>query len=404
MAMLATASVSHAHHISGTIYCDTDYDGQIDNPGDTKINNITFKAVSQDVNPGETFTDASDSNGFYSIGLPGRTDRYLVMPVSLPGGWTIVFPVGGSHLVQIVTGNSSTDHKDNVDFLAQGCAPPPTTTSTSSSTTSSSTSTKPTSSTTSSSTAAPTTTTIPGQCDCELAFFVGRDARYNNDAEIKANVVVNSPEGRLRLGKNVFMPDGTSIKGNAVEVGNSSNIYKVFAKSLKTGFEVNIRAGAGGAFTLPVATPFCVIPSFTCGGDQIDVLPGEQETLVPGTYGVVKVMNGGTLRLTAGTYTVCDVKMGRNARIEADGAVTLHIDGSLRVGTDSFLGPINGAPIIDTYVTGRTVRISQKAVAQARIIAPNAKAAFGRDAALDGCYCSDRSKSDKHITLTCRVQ
>jgi hypothetical protein len=182
--------------------------------------------VSQDANPGETFTDASDSNGFYSIGLPARTDRYVVMPVSLPAGWTIVLPVGGSYLVQIVTGNSATDHKDNVDFLAQGCAPPPTTTS----------------STTSSSTAAPTTTTIPGQCNCDLAFFVGR-TQYNNDAEIAANVVVNSPDGTLRLGKNVFMPDGTSIKGNAVEVGNSSNIYRVFAKSLKTGFEVNIRAG-----------------------------------------------------------------------------------------------------------------------------------------------------------------
>jgi len=35
--MLATASTSHAHHISGTIYCDTDYDGKIDNPGDTEI-------------------------------------------------------------------------------------------------------------------------------------------------------------------------------------------------------------------------------------------------------------------------------------------------------------------------------------------------------------------------------
>jgi hypothetical protein len=404
--MLVTASISHAHHISGTIYCDTDYDGNIDG-GDSKIANVVFKAVSVDVNPGETFMDTSDSNGFYSIGLPGRTDRYNVFPTGLSGSWTIVLPVGGSYTIQIVTGDSSTDHKDNVDFLVQGCAPPPTT---STSTTSSSTSTtkKPTTSSTSSSTststAAPSTTTIPGQCNCDLAFFVGRDAKYNNDAEVAANVVVNAPDGRLRLGKNVFMPDGTSIKGNAVEVGNASNIYRVFAKSLKTGAEVNIRAGAGGVFTLPVATPFCVIPSFTCGGDQVDVLPGEEKDLAPGTYGLVRVMNGATLRLDAGTYTICDLRIGRDARVEAADAVTLHVDGNLRIGTDSYFGPVNGAPIIDTYVTGRTVRVSQKAVAVARIIAPNARAAFGRDAALDGCYCSDRSKSDKHITLTCRVQ
>ena len=65
---------------------------------------------------------------------------------------------------------------------------------------------------------------------------------------------------------------------------------------------------------------------------------------------------------------------------------------------------MNGAPIIDTYVTGRTVRVSQKALAIARIVAPNARATFARDSALDGCYCSDRAKSDKHITLSCRVQ
>ena len=386
--MLVTASISHAHHISGTIYCDTDYDGNIDNPGDTKITGVTFDAVSVDVNPGETFTGTSDANGFYSIGLPARTDRYDVFPTGLPGSWTIVLPVDGSYTVQIVTGNSATDHKDDVDFLVQGCAPPPSTTSSSTSTT----------------TAAPTTTTIPGHCNCDVAFFVNRDAKYNNDAEISANIVVNSPEGTLRLARNVFMSDGTSIKGNAVEVGNGSNIYQVFAKSLKTGAEVTIRAGAGGAFTLPVATPFCVIPSFTCGGDQVDVLPGEEKDLAPGTYGVVRVMNAPTLRLTGGTYTVCDVKIGREARVEGDGAVTLQIDGSLRIGTDSVYGPVNGAPIIDTYVTGRKVRVSQKAVALARIIAPNARATFGRDSSLDGCYCSDRSKSDKHITLSCRVQ
>jgi len=37
-------------------------------------------------------------------------------------------------------------------------------------------------------------------------------------------------------------------------------------------------------------------------------------------------------------------------------------------------------------------------------VAPNVRATLGRDSAFDGCYGSDRSKSDKHITLTCRVQ
>ena len=83
------------------------------------------------------------------------------------------------------------------------------------------------------------------------------------------------------------------------------------------------------------------------------------------------------------------------------GPVLLQIAGNLRIGTDSFFGPVDGAPPIAVYVAGRKVRISQSGVAVAQITAPFAKITFGRDARLDGCFCADQSKSDKHITLTC---
>jgi hypothetical protein len=412
VACLALVSAAHAHHISGTLYCDVDYDGIIDG-GDSRLSGITVRAVSQDVNPGETFTDGTDGSGFYSIGLPARTDRYLVMPIGLPGGWTIVVPASGSYLIQIIT-QSSQDHADDVNFLVQGCAPPPTTTSssttqpttssTSSSTSSSSSSSTSSSTSTTSSTAAPTTTTVPGQCDCTLAFFTSRLTKFNNDGTINGNAAVNSPNGLLKLGKGVFMPDGTSLKGDYVEVGNGSSVYDVFARTaVKTGFEAVIRHDLG-PLVLPIADPFCEIPDFTCGGTAITVPYGETQTIAPGVYGIIRVMNGGTLQLGAGTYTVCDVKMGREARIEATGAVTLRIVENLRIGTASYFGPVGGAPLIDTYVAGRKVRVSQSALAVARIVAPFAQATFGRDSALNGCFCSDRAKSDKHITLTCIVQ
>jgi len=423
--LLATASVGYAHHISGTIYCDVDFDGMIDDPGDTRINGITVKAVSQDVNPGETFTDASDATGFYNIGLPARTDRYLVMPIGLPGGWTIVIPVGGSYLIQIITGGSG-DHADNVNFLVQGCAPPPTTMSSSSSSSSTSTSSSTSSSTstststshptssssssstsTTSSTAAPTTstsTTLVDQCDCSLAFFVGRDARFNNDATLAGSAAANSTTGSVKLGKGVFMPDGTSLRANYVEVGNASNVFQVFAKTVKTGSEAVIRNGSSDAVTLPIVDPFCQLPAFMCGGAAVLVGPGETQALAPGVHGAIRVLNGATLQLSAGTYTVCDVKMGRAARIESTGPVKLQIVGNLRIGTESYFGPVGGTPLIETYVGGKKVRISQNAVAVAHIVAPFAKSTFGRDSALNGCFCSDRAKSDKHITLTCQVQ
>jgi hypothetical protein len=238
-------------------------------------------------------------------------------------------------------------------------------------------------------------------CDCsQPAFFVGRAGKFNNDGTLTGIVAANTPLGSVKLGKNVFMPDGTSIQGNYVEIGNASNVSQVFANTVKTGLGAVIRNGSGPV-TLPIADPFCQIPSFTCGANALFVAPGDTAFATPGTYGFVRVPNGATLHLAGGVYTVCDVKMGREASIIADGPVLLQITGNLRIGTDSFFGPAIGSPPIAVYVAGRKVRISQSAVAEAQITAPFAKISFGRDATLTGCFCSDLAKSDKHITLTC---
>ncbi len=134
--------------------------------------------------------------------------------------------------------------------------------------------------------------------------------------------------------------------------------------------------------------------------DQAIVLtPGDTQYVTPGTF--VRVPSASTLHLAGGVYTVCDVKMGRDAAIVADGPEILQIAGSLRIGTDSYFGPAIGAPPIAAYPSGTKARISQSAHAVAQIEAPVAKITFVRDAMLEGCFCSDESKSDKHITLTC---
>jgi hypothetical protein len=130
-------------------------------------------------------------------------------------------------------------------------------------------------------------------------------------------------------------------------------------------------------------------------------MSGTTTAVTPGSYGFVRVANGATLHLAGGIYTMCDVKTRREAAIIADGPVLLQITGSLRIGTDSYFGPNSSSPPIAVYVAGRKVRVSQSAQAIAQITAPFAKISFGRDASLDGCFCSDQSKSDKHITLPC---
>lgn len=407
--LLALASPVFGHHISGKVFCDDDYDGVIDG-GDDELSGITARATSLDAAPGSTFSDATDGNGFYEIGLPGRTDRYRVELIGLPGGWVVVLPAGGSHTVQIITGGPN-DHKDDVNFLVQGCAPGTTTTTTTKPPTTSTTTTRPpttttrpptTTTTTSTSTTSPSTTstTVPG-CVCSgTPFLLGKDAKFNNDGDLRGSIGTNDPNGRLQIGKNVRMADGTSVTANDLTVGNGSSVYQAFANTLKLGAGAETRNGFGPA-ALPIVAPFCPIPTFDCGTQHITVGPAQTIGLAPGKYGKLKVLNGATLELQPGTYQFCDLKTGRGATISALGDVTIDIVGGLIVGTDSHMAPVAGAPIIKVNVAGKKVRVSQSAVANAKISAPNAKSQFGRDSMLLGCFCAGSGRSDKHITLEC---
>ncbi|HEV7730613.1 MAG TPA: hypothetical protein VGR62_00560 [Candidatus Binatia bacterium] len=432
-AFLGTASAAFAHHIEGNVICDKDYDGNFD-ASDTKLANVTVRARSQDVDPGTDWTDNTDANGFYSIGLPGRTDRYSVRAINLQAGWTIVSPSGGFTIVQIIT-NTSQDHA-TVNFLIQGCSPPPTTTTTSSTTTtkpttttstsSTTTTTRPTTTTTSSTTtttkpstttsssstststsststsSSTTSTTFPGGCGCDgTPFLVESEGRFNNDGDLRGSIGANDPDGRIQFGKNVVMADGTKVTADSVTVGNLSNVDRVIANHVQSGVGAIIRNGTSLP-SLPIVDPFCTIPSFVCGDEAVVVAVGDSTApLPPGTYGRVRVLNGGKLRLAAGTFNFCDIKMGRGAIIEAQGPVVANVVGSVSIGTGSHVGPAGNNPPVHLNVAGHKLRVSQGAVAEAVIRAPFAKVTLGRDSLVQGCFCSESARTDKHITLIC---
>jgi len=156
-ALLVSVGTAAAHHISGTVYCDTNFNGVIDAATDARLPGVTIRATSLDNPPGQNFSDGTSSSGFYSISLQARTDRYFVRPVDLPPGRTVIVPAGGSYTIQIITGTSQ-DRAENVNFLLGGCQPPTTTTSTSTTTTTTTT-TSTTTTTTTTSTSTTTTTT-----------------------------------------------------------------------------------------------------------------------------------------------------------------------------------------------------------------------------------------------------
>jgi hypothetical protein len=427
---LGSSSAAFAHHIDGKVWCDKDYDGNFDST-DTLLSGITARARSLDVDPGTDWTDNTDSNGFYSIGLPGRTDTYSVRLINLPSGYTVVNPAAGNHIVEIVTGTSN-DHKSNVNFLVQGCSPRPTTTTTSSTTTttkkttttttstssttttsrptttstsSTTTTTKPTTTTssTSTSTTSSTTTTLPEvSCECDgTPFLVNTEGRFNNDGDLRGSLGANDPNGSIQLGKGVLMADDTKITAHSVTVGNGSSVNRVVANDIQTGSGAIIRNGTALP-SLPIIEPFCDLPQFTCGDDAILVAPGQATApLPPGTYGRVRVLNGGHLRLAGGVYQFCDIKTGRGATIEAMGPTTINVVGSVSIGTGSQLVPSPTQPPVALNVRGHKVRLAQNARAEAIITAPFAKITLGRDSLVRGCFCVDTARTDKHITLIC---
>lgn len=228
------------------------------------------------------------------------------------------------------------------------------------------------------------------------------ESKINNDATVSGSVSVNMPGGRLNTGRNVRFADGSTLIADAVALGHAADAFAVLANQLTLGPNAVVRNGSGPAPALPLAQPFCDIPAFTCGGDDVRVLPGETVgPLAPGTYGTVRVLNGGTLLLAPGTFQFCGVTMGRSARLATDGVTTLNVVSKLTVGTGSHLGPIGAGPTPVVNLAGHSGRVSQGAVLRAGLFAPNAKLTFGRDSTLQGCFCASRQKSDKHITLEC---
>jgi hypothetical protein len=395
---LAIASPALAHHVSGNVYCDQDGDGMVDVPGDIPLSGISVLATSLDASPGEQFSDTTDGSGAFFVSLPARTDRYQVELTSLPMGFTVVVPPGGSYVVQIITGSSSQDHVDGLIFLVQGCGPTTTTSTTSTSTTTSTTS------TTSSTTTTTTTTTTPttlAACGCSNAFLVRRNGRFNNEATIGAGVAANDLGGRIKFGRRVTLADGTTVTADKVQAGPGTSIDDVLANSLRLGPEAVVR-GSTGTPTLPVLSPFCSVPAVTCGSNDVQVPPGGSAgPLAPGTYGRLRVLDGGSITLQPGEFTFCSIRTGRNAEITTLGPATLRVSREVIIGTEAVLGPALGTDPVVVEATGRTVRVSAGAMANANFIAPNARITFGRGARLLGCFCTDRAKTDKRITLEC---
>lgn len=394
-----------AWHVSGTVYCDANHDGAI-STGDTPLSGIVVRATSQIVSPGTFYTDDTSGSGAYFVPLPDDEDDYRVGPTGLPGGFSVILPPGGTHLVELSNAHVS---ESNKNFLVGGCAPVVTTTSSSSSTSTSSSTTTSSSlpvsttvSTTSTSTSTSSSTTTTLLCGCnDTPFLSATGSRYNNDGQVLGTVGVNEPGRTLRFGRNVFMADDTSARADRVILGNGSDVSSVHANTVMKGQGAVVR-DAEQQVSLPLEEdPFCSAGDFDCGGPSVIADGLDPVHLQPGSYSALIMGSGSIVVLDPGDYFFCDVKLVRNATLRADTGARINVTGSLRIGNGSLVSPLVGITPIPVNVLGRLVRVSQGATAHIAVRAPNAKLTLGRDGTIIGCFCVDTSKTDKHTFVSC---
>jgi carbonic anhydrase/acetyltransferase-like protein (isoleucine patch superfamily) len=230
-------------------------------------------------------------------------------------------------------------------------------------------------------------------------------AKINNDGWVDGNLGVNQAiSGLLRLGKRVFLTDGTVIAGQRVKLGDETSVYDVSAVSLFRGITSIVR-GSFDVAVLPLRVPFCELPVFACTpGNDVTVADATTIALTPGSYGALVVGNGATLTLDPNAdYTFCSIRIGRGSLVESLDRTTINVVGDVSIGAGSKVWTppvVNDLPLI-LNVGGTKIKISQFAILEAAITAPLAKLKMQRQAQIYGCFCTDTLTTDKEVLLEC---
>lgn len=154
----------------------------------------------------------------------------------------------------------------------------------------------------------------------------------------------------------------------------------------------------GAVNIAPVApTPLPVI-SFTAGGNNITVRQNQSRTLAPGSYGQVRVSNGGRLFLTSGEYFMSRLEMSASTLLTCDvtaGPITINVVGSLKFGQRARVvitpaGPLASAQVGFLTMSTARVEIGARSLVRGAIIAPRATVELQRNSQFKGSICAEK--------------
>ena len=231
-------------------------------------------------------------------------------------------------------------------------------------------------------------------------FLARKKAKVVNDAVINRDIAAFDPNGLAAMGRNSFMPDGTTITGDKVKIGKSSSVADVKGNRV-THILAEIR-GTQDTVTLPLQGPFCAIDPIVCGGQSIIVPELGIATVDPGTYNIAKIGEGAIVNFKPGTYSFCSFLTGRGAQVNFLGSVPslVRVDKLFRLGNGTIFGPAAGVPW-PTVHARVLAKFGADELATTHVVAPEGKVKVGRGTVFDGAVCGKELKGAWHVTLTC---
>ena len=221
----------------------------------------------------------------------------------------------------------------------------------------------------------------------DYAIFAERQVKAKELHVFCGSVGVDQAGGLLRATNMLTVSDGDCVADTARLVVPFTcnqlfaNITFTTPPVFGTPFTPPVIADLATACDFPDPFPACDL------FNPIEIAAGTALPLGPGTYGNVTVKGyfdtlnqvavPGVLELTGGTYTFCNLKLGRYSEIQVQAPVDVNVNGTLKMAYSNYVGPDTGAPVgpndIRVFVNGSKAHYSRYSEVSARLCAPTAQ-------------------------------
>jgi hypothetical protein len=240
---------------------------------------------------------------------------------------------------------------------------------------------------------------VGGTCVGEEHEFVARDsARIGGESVIDGELLVNEPEGLGKLGPEAQMTAGSRFTADFLTLGRSAIVFDVSTNHFRAPATAIVNGTVSPA-SLPVLSTWCDLPSFACGGPDVQVPVGQVVRIAPGSYDQITVLNRGTLELDPGTYDVCAIRTTTPTAIRPRGDVVIRVDRDFKLGRFGLFEPYAGSSQV--WVGGKAKISTSSVVHGIALRSPDTQTKLGRFVVFDGSLCADTLKTQRAVQLGC---